>query len=175
MNDSDVNIIKANRLLQAKVGTGEVDEKKVIQSQSIIEKNQTDFAPMAHEFLDQLDQTLASVPENPANVKESIQPVIIAVMQIKANAGMFNYTLVGSLAGIVLNFLENLRSWDKDCHTIVDAHSKTLRLIVSNGMKGDGGTYGAQLVTELRDACNRYYNKKAASPSSDGDIVFIDG
>lgn len=175
MYEKDVNIIKANRLLQAKVGTGEVDEKKVALSQKVIEKDGTDFAPMANEFLDQLDLALSQVQSNPSELKTSLQPVIAAIMQIKGNAGMFNYTLVGSLAGIVLNFLETLNTWDKDAHTIIEAHAKTLRIIVSGGMKGDGGDYGTQLVTELRDACNRYYNKKKPHASGQGEVIFVDG
>ena len=172
--DKDVNIIKASRMLQAKVGSGEIDEKRVAKSQTIIESDKTDFAPMAHDLLDALEKALAAVPPEPTNVKQAIQPVIVEIMQIKANASMFSYGLVGSLAGIVLNFLENLQSWDKDTFTIVDAHLKTLRLIIKNGMKGDGGDYGHQLTSELRDACQRYFSKKAGT-TGQGDALFVDG
>lgn len=172
-SDRPVNVIKANRLLQAKVGSGDVDEKKIAKSQAVIESDKTDFAPMAREYFDRLQQALEAVPEEPDDVKASIQPVIVEIMQIKANASMFNYNLVGALASIVLNFLENLNSWDKDTHTIVDAHLKTLRLIVNNGMKGDGGEYGRQLATELRDACQRYFAKKSGT-AGNGDAFFID-
>ena len=103
---------------------------------------------MAEEYLARLEAALAQIPENPAHVKKEIQPVIVEIMQIKANAAMFNYSLVGTLASIVLNFLENLQTWDKDAFTIVDAHVKTLRIIVRSSMKGDGGAYGVQLTTE---------------------------
>lgn len=161
-------------MLQAKVGTGDVDEKKVARSQAVIESDKTDFVPMAHEFFDNLERALQAVPQKPENVKQAIQPVIVEIMQIKANASMFNYTLVGTLAGIVLNFLENLQTWDEDTYTIVDAHLKTLRVIVSNSMKGDGGEYGHQLATELRDACQRYFSKHAGAMGS-GDAFFVDG
>lgn len=173
-SDKKTNIIKANRLLQAKVGTGEIDETRIAKSQAVLEGDRTDFAPMAREFLDRLEQALQAVPDQPQNIKVVIQPVIVEIMQIKANAAMFNYGLVGSLAGIVLNFLENLNGWDKDAHTIVEAHLKTLRLIINNGMKGDGGAYGAELTTELRDACQRYFSRKSGAPGN-GDTFFVDG
>ncbi len=160
-------------MLQAKVGSGEIDEKRIIKSQAIIESDKTDFAPMAEEYLTRLEAALAQIPENPAHVKREIQPVIVEIMQIKANAAMFNYHLVGALAGIVLNFLENLQTWDKDAFTIVDAHVKTLRIIVRSNMKGDGGAYGTQLTTELRDACQRYFSKKSGAADS-GDALFVD-
>ena len=177
MNDSfsnkNANIIKANRLLQAKVGSGNIDDERISKSQAIIESDTTDFAPLAREFLDQLEKALALVPKEPEDVKKSIQPVIVEIMQIKANAAMFNYNLVGTLANIVLNFLENLDSWDQNTHDIVEAHLKTLRLIINHGMKGNGGEYGIQLTNELRDACNRYFARKSGATDS-SDVFFID-
>ncbi len=163
MSDSDdkpTNIIKASRLLQAKVGSGDIDDKRIGKSQTILDSDSTDFAPMAHEILDRLEEALKNVPASPTNIKAAIQPVTVEVMQIKGNAAMFSYDLVGNLANIVLNFLENLESWDADAHTIVDAHLKTLRVIMNNQMKGDGGEYGQRLTIELRDACQRYANKQ---------------
>ncbi len=172
-SDRNANIIKANRLLQAKVGSGNIDDERISKSQTIIETDSTDFAPMAREFLDQLEKALALVPNEPADVKKSIQPVIVEIMQIKANAAMFNYGLMGTLANIVLNFLENLDSWNQDAHDIVDAHLKTQRLIINNGMKGSGGEYGTQLTTELRDACSRYFARKSGVTGS-SDVFFVD-
>lgn len=172
-DNKDVNIIKASRMLQAKVGSGDIDKDRIEKSQTVIAGNKVDFVPMAREFLGQLESALRAVPEQPQDIKKSLQPVIEAVMQIKGNAAMFNYTLVGTLAGIVLNFLENLNSWDKDSHDIVEAHMKTLQVIVNNGMKGDGGDYGMQLVTELREVCQRYFNKRNGTAGA-ADAFFIE-
>lgn len=158
--DKPTNIIKASRILQAKVGSGDIDDGKIGKSQSVIDSDTTDFAPMAHDILGRLEKALHNVPSAPADTKKAIQPVIVEVMQIKGNASMFRYNLVGNLANIVLNFLENLESWDNDAHTIVDAHLKTLRVIMNNQMKGDGGAYGQHLTMELRDACQRYARKQ---------------
>ena len=160
-------------MLQAKFGSGNIDGKYIEQSQTLIESDKTDLAPMAYEYLERLETALAHIPEKPANIKAAIQPVIVEVMQIKANAAMFNYGLIGTLANIVLNFLENLQTWDKDAFTIVNTHAQTLRVIVKNGMKGDGGDYGHQLTTELRGACQRYFAKKSTTPGN-GDALFID-
>jgi hypothetical protein len=172
-SNRNVNVIKANRLLQSKVGSGNIDDERISKSQAVIESDQTDFAPLAHEFLNQLEKALTLVPKEPEDVKKSIQPVIVEIMQIKANAAMFNYNLMGTLANIVLNFLENLDSWDQDTYDIVEAHLKTLRLIINNGMKGNGGEYGTELTTELRDACNRYFARKSDVNGS-SDVFFVD-
>lgn len=142
------------------MGSGDVDSAKVEKSQALLEKNTTDFVPMATAFLDALEHALQDTPRDQVITDKTIlQPVIVEVMQIKANAAMFGYTLVGNLASIMLNFLEDIRSWDNDARQIVEANTKSLRLIVNSKTKGDGGEQGQMLTTELRDACARYLKK----------------
>lgn len=176
-NKQDVRIIKANRLLQAKVGMGPVDEKLVQKSQDLIDNNKVDFAPMAKEYLDSLAKSIGQARKKEKDDKEILQDMIDPVMQIKANATMFNYDLVGNLANIMLNFLETIDSIDKDVIEISDAHHKTLVLIIGNQMKGDGGEFGAELTGELKDACKRYFAKQASAGKiiDDKDAFFIDG
>ena len=90
---------------------------------------------------------------------------------------MFNYGLIGSMSNIMLNFLETIESVDKDVLEIVAANQKTLQLILSNNMKGDGGEFGKELTMELKDACRRYFAKRASSGDAikDKDAFFIDG
>lgn len=171
------NILKANRLLQAKVGLGPVDPKLIEKSQALIDKNEVDFQPLAAEYIEALELALSDAKKGEKEDSQILQDFIEPVMQIKANAKMFNYELVGNLANIMLNFLETLEEMDKDVLEIVEAHQKTLVLIINNKMKGDGGEYGAELVKELKDACKRYFSKKAdkGSPIEDKDAFFIDG
>lgn len=117
---------------------------------------------MATAFLDALEQALRDIPQDQVITDKTIlQPLIVEVMQIKANAAMFGYTLVGTLSSIMLNFLEDIQSWNNDARQIVDANSKSLRIIINSKTKGDGGEQGQLLMTELRDACARYLKKNA--------------
>jgi len=170
-------IVKANHLLQGKVGRGPVDETKVARSQKLIDNNQVDFAPMAKEYLDELALAINAAREGEKDAEEIISSIITPVMQLKANAGMFNYTLVGNLANVMLNFLETVENLDKDVIEIVEAHQKTLILIIGNQMKGDGGEFGVELTGELKEACKRYFAKLASAGKTieDKDAFFIDG
>lgn len=156
-------IIKASRALQIKAGTGEIAEEKITQAEVVIEKNTEDFAPIAKEFLDRLHEGIqtafsegADLTKNHALKMGMTQPV----MELKANARMFKYDLVTSLANIMLGFLENVKELDKDAIQIVDAHHKTLSAIVLKKMSGNGGANGALLQTELEDAVERYFSKR---------------
>ena len=81
----------------------------------------------------------------------------------KANAAIFHYTLIGSMANVMLSFLEAIKEFDKDAIEMVAAHHTTLKAIVLKKMSGDGGAVGEQMVQELKDACARYYAKKKKS------------
>ena len=63
MSQSDVKIIKANKNLKEKVGTGDIAATRVEASQNMIENNEVDFEPMAAEFLDALADGVKTVRE----------------------------------------------------------------------------------------------------------------
>jgi hypothetical protein len=156
-------VIKANYVLQAKVGSGPLDPKVVEKCQSVIDNNDVDFAPLAKEFLDKLAEAIASARSGNCDTQSVINNMSSPVMELKANAALFKYDLIGKLANVMLSFLESVKMIDKTVIEIVDAHHKTLSVIVLKKMKGDGGSYGVQLEQELKDACIRYLQKKKAS------------
>ncbi|MCB9987992.1 MAG: hypothetical protein H6868_01510 [Rhodospirillales bacterium] len=157
------HIIRSNRLLQAKVGNGPLDEKKIAKSQEVIDNFEIDFAPLATEHLDELEHLVVKALKAGSAPKELAEDITQTIMQLKANAGMFGYGLMGNLTTIMLNFLENIDEMDEDVVDIVDAHQQTLRAIVSNRMAGDGGEHGRELQKELKDACRRYFDKVSAA------------
>lgn len=158
-------IIKASPMLQAKVGSGTIAEEMVEKMQQTMDETRIDFAPMAQKFLDQLEGALKKARGGSGDDALQIARMVEPVMQIKGNAGMFGYELVGNLASTVLNFLESIKAVDKGVLEIVEAHHKTLSLIIKSKMSGSGGAHGAQLQSELQDACKRYYTKMGVTPA----------
>jgi hypothetical protein len=152
----------ANHVLQAKVGLGLVDEETLKRSQSIIEKNNFNFIPIANMFLGQLRDALNIARSEGHGNRRTIERLINPVMQIKANARVFRYDLLGNLAAIMLNFLESMNEIDSDIIDIVEAHHKTLTHIIVSEMHGEGGAIGKTLESELEDVCKRYTNSRIA-------------
>lgn len=149
-------IIKANHLLQAKVGMGPMPEESLLKSQNLIEKNNFNFAPIAKQFLKQFRDALDIARTEQYTNRKSIERLIDPVMQIKANARIFKYELLGDLASIMLTFLEGMNELDEDAMAIVEAHHLTLSRMVDDEMQGDGGPNGKSFEEELRAACKRY-------------------
>jgi hypothetical protein len=161
-NSDKANIIKASYRLQQKVGAGPLDERTVKASQGVIDTNQVDFGPLGLAILKRLEDGLNSAQNSAVTMQQLKETLIAPVMELKANAAIFHYTLIGNLANIMLSFLEAILVMDKDALDIVRAHHDSLHMIIVRKIEGDGGEAGKQLIKELQQACDRYYHKKFA-------------
>ncbi len=130
-----------------------------MKAQRALEDSREAFTPLAMQMLDRLDNAIGLIRVDPL-AATSREEIIQPVMQLKANAKMFDYDLITSLANIMLGFLESVDHMDNTILDIVGAHAKTLRLIVDRELKGDGGPVGQKLESELRSACMRYLAKR---------------
>lgn len=153
---------KASLILQNKVGKGPLDSKIVEKAQKSIDENEVDFTPLGLQFLEKLSENLDKVEKElgTGDIDAQKQLITRPVMELKANAAIFHYSLIGNLANIMLSFLESITVIDKDALSIVRAHHTTLNAIILKKMKGDGGKNGEIFMTELKQACARYYSKK---------------
>ncbi|GJL85639.1 MAG: hypothetical protein DHS20C02_14140 [Micavibrio sp.] len=153
-------VIKADYTLQSKIGSGPLDERIVKRCQKVMDSNDVDFSPLAQEFLDKLDSAIKEAKSGKLSTEQAVEIMTQPVMQLKANAAIFRYELIGNLANVMLSFLEAITDLDDDVLAIVDAHQKTLSAIVIKKMSGTGGAPGKQLEDELKGACKRYFSKK---------------
>lgn len=151
-----MQIIRPSYLLRAKIGSGFIPTKIIERARKIFEFNTVDFSPMALEHLDALEDVIAQTRAQSLNAADAARQMAEIVMQLKANAAVFNYPLIGRLAAIMLGFLESLKAMDADALEIVSAHHKTLKVIIQKRMRGDGGANGRALEAELASACARY-------------------
>ena len=159
MSDKKAKFIKVENKIQKKAGYGEIPEVAISRSENIILNNNVDFKDIAIPILATLQSTVQYARTNPDKINVVRQELIKPIMELKANGGMFKYELVGSLASIMLSFLEHIKELNTDAVDIIDAHHKTLSLIIAKGIKNDGGVLGKQVVQELESACARYYRK----------------
>lgn len=156
-----VRIHKASFLLQVKVGSGSITERTIERCQAVIDNNDFDFTVMAGAHLDRLEMALAVAKQEPGDQFPVIRDMILPVMELKANASIFRYGLIGALANVMLGFLEAVKTLDEDIIEIVEAHHRILEVVVSKKMAGDGGQTGARMKEELENACTRYFLKRS--------------
>lgn len=156
----DAKFIKPPNRIKMKVGAGGIDENLIEMAQTKIENTSVDFIPFANKHLKRIKTLLKSLQKAQNDAKR--EELANAIMQIKANGGMFGYSLISDIAAVALYFLENIKALNNDAITIINVHYQTMTVIISNGLKGDGGQEGYALAKELESAANRYFKKYPA-------------
>jgi broad specificity phosphatase PhoE len=155
-----VRFIKPPNIFKQKVGSGGIDEALLEKSQQIINNTEFDFAPWAQQFLKELGDIVKEARANKGqDFKITKEKMIAPVMQLKANGGMFRYQLLSDVADIALQFLEAVETGNDDTLDVIVAHENTIKIILGNKLKGDGGRAGFALIKELDNACQRYFKK----------------
>jgi hypothetical protein len=176
--DNKVRIYKASYMLQSKVGTGQPDNSVVEKCQNIIENNPTDFAPMAKNYIDNfgvlIEEARSGCPSS--NDNALIERMRAVIMELKANAPIFHFPYLGRLSAIMLSFLENIETLDKDALDIASAHYESFRALIDHHLRdtGDPGSKSRDLEQELKDACGRYYIKTGTDPYNSADAYYVD-
>ncbi|MCD8498000.1 MAG: hypothetical protein LRZ85_07965 [Alphaproteobacteria bacterium] len=145
-----------NRIKQ-KAGSGGISDTLIERAQFHIETSDFDYTPEAEIHIKALSDIIAGLKKG--KTTGPVDPLINPVMQLKASGGMFHYQLVSDVADIALNFLESLKTLNDAALDVVQAHLHTIRIIMNNKLKGDGGKEGFALIQELDKACQRYYAK----------------
>lgn len=146
--------------VKKKAGSGGIPDVILQRAEVLIEENHhVDFNPFAEKYLSNIEQSLLELIENNYVSPKSMTTISENIMHLKANGGMFGYMLVSYVADIALNFSDNQKIINEDFVKIIKAHNKTIRLIISNKLKGDGGNGGNALKEEFYNAIVRF-NKK---------------
>jgi hypothetical protein len=161
--DRKPKFIKPKNTFKEKVGSGGLAPELVDKGQKLIEKNDN-FEPHAKVYLERIASTLSLHEHHNLIGSEARILLINPVMQIKGNAGMFQYHLMSEISDILLSFLENIDSLNQDSLAVVKAHHAALQAILSAGLKGSGGAEGRALAAELEKATTRYYDKYRIEP-----------
>lgn len=148
--------IKASRELQGKVGFGGIDAKKVEAAQKVMDENKVDFGPLAKPELDKLQKAIDRANEDLGDSRAVMESFRTPIMNLKANAGSFNYKFVSDLTAMILTFLEGIDVPNRKVVQIVDILHKTILLALAYKMKGDGGQNGKVLLEAFQKICRKY-------------------
>ncbi|HCK32284.1 MAG: hypothetical protein CMH32_02850 [Micavibrio sp.] len=148
--------------LKQKVGSGGLNVKILEKAQKLIDNNSVDFKPMAEPFLNQIGHTINQFEkDNPPADKhrDYILLILSPAMQLKGHGGMFGYTLVTNIANMFIQFLEPIKTLDKNALEMVNGFYAAIHAVIISEIKGDGGKDGAELLEELKAAWMRFKKK----------------
>lgn len=132
----------------------------VAQSEEEIKNVQEEFlAAMIKDVqkLESAHKLLATTPEHEKRIIENIKDITFS---IKSRAGMFGYIRATEVASQLYNFLRRYYSRDNPNHLIIiEKHIQTISVIFHDGITGDGGQVGSDLLKDLARLINKYHAK----------------
>jgi len=143
--------------LKAKVGGGGIAPERIKRAQKFISTNSVDFIPHATTFLNLVTEFAVEAKNSRENFDRN--KLANPIMQLKANGGMFQYTLISHVADTCLRFVEAIEDMNNDAYEVIQAHVNTISIIINNKMTGNGGAKGSALIKELEKSCYRYLEK----------------
>ena len=154
---------KADHDLQRKVGTGSLDSGSVAKVQQYLDSVQTDIAPQLKEMLGRMDALMAEVKAMSYGREEFLPKLTKELMDVKSFSGMFHEAMVCRVSAFLLTFIEDVRKLDNDVVEIFGAYLKVAKTLVDLKIKDETNPHGQSFLTEIRNACKRYYDKQASA------------
>lgn len=158
----NAEFIKYENSLKKKVGKGGLSEDILNKAQAVIEESRVDFVPMAQKFLSALREAINTAEDvgNHIDCTPILTAMINPAMHLKANGGMFHYTLVSKIAARLIHFLEVIEDLDESSIEVVKGFYTALRALVIGQVRGEGGKSGEELYNALNEACYRYFENR---------------
>jgi hypothetical protein len=135
-------------ILNARTLTRAPDDECVSTDDESLSAN---YLSWAHDDIDVMRQSYAelerAVSWGDLAAAQGIRDSILATAQaVSEQAGTFGYSLIAEIADSLCSALDAGETSDLSA---LDAHLSTLEKAIALGLKGDGGTIGADLITRL--------------------------
>lgn len=156
----NVNYIRPPDLLRNKVGKGGLPQNTIDNAQLIISEQRIDIRPYLREQLNRLQQGMNGAEDESLDFTTKCNQILNPLAMLKAHAGMFGYDLISEIAEIALEYTEHLRSLDPHVLELLARHHDTMRTILDNNIRGNGGDEGYELALNLYKATQDYADKR---------------
>lgn len=154
---------KADYELQKKVGTGTLDPNTVSKVQTYLDSVQADITPELRAHLDAINLALAEARKVNYEREAFLPQILKPLMDTKSLGGMYHEMMICRISSFVLTFLEDVRKLDNDVIDIVTAYTKVAKLMMDLKIKDETNPHGQSFLSEIRNACKRYYDKQSAA------------
>lgn len=141
--------------LKEKVGNGGFDDKNVKAAQTAIEENDIDFAPIAYQYLAQLQQAIAAARAS-QNYRATRLDLLDVAIQLRAQGAMFHYSSLTAVTGVMVDLLESVETVDEKILEIAVAYERSAQLLLKSGIKPADHPTCRAIVAELKSTCGKY-------------------
>ncbi len=155
--DAEVQVIRPSNRLRAKLGTapGPSLDQMVADAEAALESWHGDCEIWALNDLREIYSLLAAARANPAPDLENVRRILRLSHDIKGKGATFGYPLLTTIAQLLYRFIDRDEAKAATRLDLVTAHIDAMTIVVSLGIRGQGGALGTQLSTALEHAAEK--------------------
>jgi len=134
--------------LKAKVGNGGVDDAAVKRMEAAVQGLRGEFESQAKTESVKLAAAAADLLREPNNI-EKRQTVYMLAHELRGQGGTYGYPLITRFGDQLCRYLDAADFLDAKALVVVKAAADAIVVVINNGVAGDGGDIGRQLVAML--------------------------
>ncbi len=155
--DAEVQVIRPINRLRAKLGTapGPSLDQMVADAEAALESLHGDCEIWALNDLREINGLLEAARANPAPDLENIRRILRLSHDIKGEGATFGFPLLTTIAQLLYRFIERDETKAAMRLDLVAAHIDAMTVVVSQGIRDQGGAIGEQLRAALEDAAEK--------------------
>ena len=152
MADNKPEMIEPPNTLKSKVGIGgpgAVDPETLARAEKVIADLADNYLEWAHEDMAKLQGALKELVSEGGDQKEKIAKVFQISHDMKGQGGSFGYDLITTIGNGLCRYLENREEVGPAEIEAIKLHVGSMQVVLTNGIKGEGGEIGTQLLSGL--------------------------
>lgn len=149
--EKGVRYFPSPKTIRERIGKGfEFDAEAIEEAQHALEQWSEDFADWTRIHVEKLDQALAKCAQlNVRGRRDVLSEINHHAHELRGLGGTFGFPLVTSVSMSLFDLTLGKVTPTDECLSLVRTHIDTLRAIIRENVRGEGGPVGQELVQEL--------------------------
>jgi len=158
MAEDKLEVINPPNTLKQKVGTGgpgAVDLDALKRAEEVIASMTDSYLDWVAEDLKKIEAAYQKLKAATGDRKKELDGVFQVSHDIKGQGGSFGYDLMTAIGNELCRLIERVDQIGPDEMEAVRIHIESMKLVIANDMKGQGGKAGEQMLAGLQKVCDK--------------------
>ncbi len=158
MAEDKLEVINPPNTLKQKVGTGgpgAVDLDALKRAEEVIASMTDSYLDWVAEDLKKIEAAYQKLKAATGDRKKELDGVFQVSHDIKGQGGSFGYDLMTAIGNELCRLIERIDQIGPDEMEAVRIHIESMKLVIANDMKGQGGKAGEQMLAGLQKVCDK--------------------
>jgi len=137
-------------------GKGTISAEALEAAEQALEEMAEDYPDWVSGLISKLSEQHSRCVDTPENRREYFEQINRIAHDMKGQGGTFGYPLITDFAESLYSFTTTRQEITDPMVELVKTHIDSMRAVIKDRVKGDGGELGKQLKASLEEAIARY-------------------